>query len=87
MFQILQKKQLNLGRWIPEATEQNLIKFILQSTFSALGDKTFPGKRFYQPLIFETQTGSEPNTVQFQTKKKKKKRKKEKKIIIIIIMF
>ena len=36
---------LTLGRWIPEATEQNLIKFILhlyhevQSTLSVLGDK------------------------------------------------
>ena len=38
------------------------------STFSVLGDKIFPGKHFYQPLIFETQTGSEPNTDRFQTK-------------------
>ena len=37
--------------------------------FSVLGDKIFPGKRFYQPLVFETQTGSEPNTNKFQTKK------------------
>ena len=47
-----------LGRWIPEATKQNLIKFILhlyhemQSTFSVLGDKIFPGKGFCQPLNF-----------------------------------
>ena len=52
-----------LGRLIPEATEQNLIKFIghlyheVQSTFSVLGDKIFPGKRFYQPSsLFSTQT-------------------------------
>ena len=63
-----------LGRRIPEATVQNLIKFILhlfhevQSTFGILGDKIFPGKRFYQPLIFKTQTGSEPD--KFQTPQK-----------------
>ena len=50
-----------LGRWIPEAPEQNLIKFILhlyhevQSTSIVLGDKIFQGKRFYKHLIFETQ--------------------------------
>ena len=60
--------------WIPETTEQNLIKFILhlyqevQSTISVLGDKIFPGKLFYQPFIFEIQTGSEQNKDKFQTK-------------------
>ena len=57
---------LTLGHWIPEATEQNLLKFILhevQSTFSVLGDKIFAGKRFYQPLIFE----STPEVSQTQT--------------------
>ena len=64
-----------LGRWIPEAIEQNLIKFILhlyyelKSTFSILGDNVFPGKRFYQHLISEMQTGSELNTDKFQTPK------------------
>ena len=54
-----------LGCWIPQATEQNLIKFILhlyhevQCTFSVLGDKIFPLKTCYQPLIFENKTGSE----------------------------
>ena len=40
-----------LGRWIPETTD--LMKFTslhlyheVQSTFSILGDKIFPGKRF-----------------------------------------
>ena len=31
--------------------------------FSVLGDKIFPDKHFYQPLIFEIQTGSEPKFV------------------------
>ena len=64
-----------LRRWIPEATEQNLIKFILhlyhelQSTFSVLEDKMFLVKRFLPPLSFEMQTGSEPNTEKCKTNK------------------
>ena len=78
------KSNWTLGRWIPEATEQKWVQFILrlyheaQSTVSVLGDKSFPGKRSYQHLNFEKQTGSEPNTHKFQPHKKKKKKKKKK---------
>ena len=47
-----------LGRWIPETTEQNLIKFILllyhevQSMFSVLVDRIFPGKHFLSAFNF-----------------------------------
>ena len=46
------------GGWIPEATEQHLIKFVLrlyhkvQYTFSVLGDKTFPEKTFLSAFNF-----------------------------------
>ena len=59
---------MQFGVLITEATEQTLVKFILhlyhevQCTFSILGDKIFPGKRFYPTLISGKLTGSEPNT-------------------------
>ena len=69
------------GRWIPEATEQNLLKFIVclyhevMSTFSILGDKIlFLETRFFQEnvfishALFETQTESEINTDKFKKK-------------------
>ena len=41
----------------------------MQYTFSVLGNKIFPAlKTFYQPVMFEYQTGSEQNTDKFQTK-------------------
>ena len=56
-----------LGALDPLNHKQNLIKFILhlyhkvQFTVSILSDKTFQGNHFYQPSIFEIQTGSESN--------------------------
>ena len=59
-----------------QTNKQNLIKFIMhlhhevQSAFSILEEIFhFSGKHFYQPLIFEKQTGSGRNTNKFQTKK------------------
>ena len=41
----------------------------VQSTLSPFQDIIFPLKTFYQPLIFENQTGSEQNTDTFQNQK------------------
>ena len=49
---VLRIMQTPIKFWGAEATEQNLIKLILhlyhevKSTFSILGEKIFPGKRF-----------------------------------------